>query len=71
MNAQPFEEMADVGPVFTAQFTSDCDHCEFKIKLGDQARYSDGDVIHVVCPKPREVCTTCWLLHGTHQEECE
>ena len=65
----PFADL--LGSIFTTQFTSSCDHCGSKIAEGDPARYrNDRDVVHVKCPEQRNACTRCWLVHGTHQEEC-
>jgi hypothetical protein len=64
-----FEDLP--GPVFTAKFNSDCANCEFKLMEGQAARFEGNDAVHLKCPVPRPACTTCWLVHGIAQEECE
>lgn len=67
-----FEDLPADGPIFIASFNSACANCEFPIKEGQQARFNkDDDVVHVNCPTPRPVCTTCWLVHGITQEDCD
>jgi len=64
-----FEDLP--GPIFTAQFMSQCHNCEFPLEIGQQARFEGNEAVHLKCPEPRKACTRCWLVHGTHQEECE
>lgn len=65
-----FEDLPD-GPVFTAQFNSTCMKCGETLEEGQKARFEGNEAVHLKCPVPREVCQSCWLVHGTHQEECE
>lgn len=67
----PFSLMPDIGPAFEARFNSHCSKCGQTIEAGQQARFEEGKVVHVKCPERRKACTVCWLVHGTHQEECE
>lgn len=67
----PFAELPDVGPIFTAQFNSRCSNCGKTLEIGQQARFQGNDAVHLKCPEQRKACPVCWLVHGTHQEECE
>lgn len=58
--------------IFIAKFSGECDACEFPIREGQKAKFNSSDSVeHVECPSARPVCTDCWVVHGTHQEECE
>lgn len=65
----------DIGPIFEAQFDSDCERCTSRIKEGDDARMvGPGQAVHDKCPPEppkRPACPHCFLVHGTAQEECD
>ena len=68
---QPMRCFEDVGPTFTATFDSTCGNCRQTLEVGQEGQYDGGDAVHVKCPTKRAACPHCWLVHGTHQEECE
>jgi len=55
--------MEDLGPIFTAQFDSECCNCGDEIEYLDEARYSDGDVIGQGC------CG--WQIEEANKEEAD
>jgi len=60
-------------PTFTARYHGRCGNCDNAIEPGDEATYSDDEVVHAGCAgdapaKYRQassnpVCTQCWLEH--------
>jgi formylmethanofuran dehydrogenase subunit E len=55
--------MEDLGKIFIAQFDSECEHCGEEVQEGDEARYSDGDVIGQGC------CG--WQIEEDNKEEAD
>lgn len=56
---------------FEAKYNGICGSCTERIREGDQVRYVEDDLVHVVCElvvsevdrdAKREVCQNCWLL---------
>ena len=67
-----FDDLPDHGgATFTAQFDSTCSNCGGTLQEGQPGRFEGDDAVHVECPPKRSACPRCWLVHGTHQEECE
>lgn len=67
-------DLDDIGPIFEAQFNSDCARCTHRILEGDEARMVSGEAQHAKCPPEppkRAACPHCFLIHGTGQEECD
>jgi len=62
---------------FTAAFDSECENCDAPVEQGQEARmldYEKGFVAHVNCPaptRPQPVCSSCFMVHGVAQKECE
>lgn len=73
--ADAFEDLPDTsGPTFVAEYDSPCNRCSAMIWEGQLAQYVDNLIVHVNCPPPppkRAACPKCWLVHGTHQEDCD
>lgn len=46
---EPERQHADLGPVFSAAFDSECLSCGFDIAAGDDVRYFEGEVMHKDC----------------------
>lgn len=68
----PLDDFGDLpGPRFTAQFNSTCSACGEMLEEGQKARFEGNDAVHLKCPTARPACPDCFLVHGTHQEECE
>jgi hypothetical protein len=63
--------------IFTAEFQSDCVHCDEPIQPGHVALHDEGEVSHVRCPllyvyvPARDTCKVCNFLHGSAQKECD
>lgn len=66
-----FEDMPDPVPTFVAQFDSTCNKCGTTLQTGQKATFDGNDAVHLKCPPKRTACPECWLVHGTHQEECD
>lgn len=62
---------------FIARFESDCENCDAPVEKEQEAKmidYRKGLVAHVTCPAssaPQPVCSSCWMVHGLNQKECE
>lgn len=66
-----FEAFSSRGPVFIAEFYSDCENCAQPIKEGDKAQMVNGGAVHDKCPSKLPSCPECFLVHGTAQVECD
>lgn len=63
---------------FIARFTSECAaDCGDELQEGQLAVMTEDGAAHAFCreeseePELRAVCPRCYLVHGTHQEDCE
>lgn len=66
-----FDNLADPPPVFIAKFNSTCANCGETLREGQQATFDGNEAVHLKCPERRAACPRCFLVHGTHQEECD
>lgn len=55
--------------IFRARFDSKCAGCGERIREGDEATWTSGEVTHVDCPEPsddfavaREPCGSCFTV---------
>lgn len=63
---------------FTAQYHGECASCGHELK-DTECVYVDDECVHVSCPAEpvaaavgdrSRVCGSCFIEHGTHQQEC-